>query len=136
MKNLLKRLVEWLSPTLTDERTISLLVQLRTRYTQFRLLSPDLQMEICSILDEKWRILPEYFKKELMRDQGVVLEESDVVPRLDYESLKKANVSLQEFVCKAKREREAALEEASKLRYLLAAYQEDEEIAPEEAPRV
>jgi hypothetical protein len=89
-------------------------------------------MEICSILDEKWRILPEDSKRELMRDQGVVLEELDVVPRLDYESLRKTNVSLHEFVCKAKEERDAALEEASKLRALLASYQEDGEIQPEE----
>ena len=37
MKNLFKRLVEWLSSTpIDEEKTIALLVQLRTRHTQFR----------------------------------------------------------------------------------------------------
>jgi hypothetical protein len=67
-----------------------------------------------------------------MRDQGVVLEESDVVPRIDYESVRKTNVTLQELACKYRAEKDAALEEARELRALLAAYQEDEGIAPEE----
>ena len=136
MKNLFKRLVEWLSSTPIDEKTMALLVQLRTRHTQFRLLSPDIQVEICSILDDAWRTLSEGSKRELMRDQGVVLEESDVVPRLDYESLRKTNITLQELASKYRGEKYAALEEARELRSLLASYQEDENITSEEANNV
>lgn len=136
MKKFLKRMFEWLSTKRAEEnsgegeinKAISLLVRVRTRYTQFRLLSPDIQMEICQILDESWRILPENVKRELMRDQGIVLEESDVVPRIDHVSVRKTNDELQKLAGKYRAERDEAIAESRGLRSRI--YDLEEEIDP------
>ena len=93
-----------------NSKMINLLLRVREQYKKFGLLSPRVQHELNEEIDEVRGGLPLWLKKLFNNEIGVSLEVFDVVPREEYESLRKSNERLHSLVAKYQEEKELSLQ--------------------------